>query len=175
MEEGRVRSGKQHSWGLGVQAALVEDKNMTFYRYQRGTIWGNVSLCRCAVWRFLLVNLFLELPHSQCSWVFILPLWFVLHFVLWFVPWQEVMSVILSPWAALEVTHVGEKEEVVLLKCVIMARPRGNVSPVIRMGNVQKAWSQGYVVFSPSALRKCSEAVLCAFHKCKSLFTAVLG
>lgn len=30
VEGGRVRGGKQHSWELGVQAALVEDKNESF-------------------------------------------------------------------------------------------------------------------------------------------------
>lgn len=50
VEEGRVRSGKQHSWELGVQAALVEDKNVTFCRCQRGTIqeW-NAPLQVCSV------------------------------------------------------------------------------------------------------------------------------
>lgn len=37
---GRVKSGKEHSWELGVQVALVEDKNETFCRCQRGAIQG---------------------------------------------------------------------------------------------------------------------------------------
>lgn len=40
VEGGRVRSGQQRSWDLGVQAALMEDKNETFCRSQGGTILG---------------------------------------------------------------------------------------------------------------------------------------
>lgn len=118
----------------------------------------------------------------QCGGFFLTHFWsyfapnvpeFLTFRLFWFVPPQEFLSVIPSPLGALGVAHLGGKREVVL-KCVIMAAPRGNVSPVIRKRNVQEAQSQGSELCSLPPLQG-NEVELCAFHSFKPLFTAVLG
>lgn len=71
---------------------------------------------------------------------------------------------ILSPGGTLEVACLGEKKEVALLKCVIMAGPRGSVSSVIRMEMCRKLGARLCCVLSLHS-GEMSEAVLCAFHK----------
>lgn len=67
LEGGRVGRGRQRSQELAAQVALVGVKEEIFCGAKEGLCSIDVALCRYTGWRLLLVNLCLELHHSQ--WV----------------------------------------------------------------------------------------------------------
>lgn len=160
--------GRQHSQELGAQVALVGVKEEIFCGAKEGLCSIDVALCRYTVWRLLLVNLCLELHHSQRVWVFFISL--VLLCAL-----RRANGSNSEPSGCSGDHPLGRKGVGCSAVMCDHGGATGQCFSCVQDGKFAGRTKTRLCCVLSLRSGETSEAVLCAFHKCKPLFSAVLG